>query len=1034
MSAYPATCLLGHRLNAFRLGHVSPAIYIQIGGAWTGAAQGVIIDSLAIQDRLNDEANTLIATIRGTKPVEGGAIRVALGSHNAAPLFAGTLLRVTRVWGADNPAHVLYHVEATDPTWPLQGVLFSARYENQSASTIAADLLTRAPAGYSGVIQAGLPVLDTLSFTNTTLMDAFVQLAKRIGGYTLCDYLARVHLFTTDDGTAAPRALYADHPSLAGVSYVRDLTQIITRAIVEGGGVNALAPVPPGSPVLPVETVAWYAPGGGYVRSGAQRIQYAGVTAGGAGSFAGTGVTPTTAPAVTATIGTSPVELGAHSYAYTWVTGVGETLPSPLGTVTLGAPALPAAVDVAAILNVTSGLVIGVTYTYTYAWSYVASDTDVSQVSAVQPDTRSAVCQAWQKPSSLATPGAAPGLAYDRATTGAVDLGSHWYAYTFVTAIGESLPSPAPAITLADIPPPTTAPVWASVKAGSAWAPDPSHGFVIGATVRVGVVVGYAVATPGTPVSAIGPASAAFTLAQAAGFPAGQIRVEQFTCPRTNDAQATSGTLYASAWNGGAGAWDPWYPTGVPYNNAAPGTVLVDFDRPPGTAYPLPPAAPWSRVLVSGLAAGSGGVTGRKIYRTAAGGGVLRWLATIANTTATTYSDGAPDSSLGAEPPTAALDTVPGGITWAPYPGAWDPAAKRLLAFRALAGQWRLVKALPVGQAWTIGTYRDTVSDAAIAADPATYPANPAPGAGNATLGRAVVSGVAPGPAGGVGVTARRIYRTAAGGAQLKLWATLADNTSTTVPGYDATPDASLGATAPTSDTAGVIQTAKFVSAGSTELPVTSTAPFSDTGGYVQVGTQVIGYRGRSSTALTGVPATGDNAIGTSIPWGTPVTTAPALIGIPATGAGAIRWALLRGDPVNVVVIVDDLPAQAALAALLGGGDGVRESLLADGRIGLTEAAARGRALLAANKAVRETVAYRSRDPNTRSGAQIVVDLPAPTDIHGTYRIQDVGITRFHARGLVPPTYETRASSQQFTFEDWIRQLARTQAPPATGE
>jgi hypothetical protein len=254
------------------------------------------------------------------------------------------------------------------------------------------------------------------------------------------------------------------------------------------------------------------------------------------------------------------------------------------------------------------------------------------------------------------------------------------------------------------------------------------------------------------------------------------------------------------------------------------------------------------------------------------------------------------------------------------------------------------------------------------------------------------------------------------------------------LPGYDTTPDAGLGANAPTSDTAGVIQTAKFVSAGATALPVTSTGPFSDTGGYVRAGTQVIGYRGRSSTALTGVPASGDNAIGTSIPWGTPITVAPALVGIPGTGAGAIVWKLLAGDPVNVVVIVDDAAAQQALAALLGGGDGVRESLLADDQIGRVEAAARGRALLAANQAVRETVAYRSRDVNTRSGARVVVDLPAPTDIHGTYRVQEVGITRFHARGLVPPTYETRASSQQFTFEDWLRQLARTAAPPATGE
>jgi hypothetical protein len=439
-------------------------------------------------------------------------------------------------------------------------------------------------------------------------------------------------------------------------------------------------------------------------------------------------------------------------------------------------------------------------------------------------------------------------------------------------------------------------------------------------------------------------------------------------------------------------------------------------------------------VLLSAIAVGSVAITARKIYRTPAGGSELRLVTTIANNTATTYIDTLADAGLGPAAPTAGIGTRPSGITFGPYSGAWDPQAKRLLAFRNMYGTWRLVKALPVNAVWTYGTYRDLVADEAAAADPVTYPIHPSPGVGNATLARAVVSGVAPGPAGGVGVTARKVYRTAAGAAQLRYLTTIADNTTTTLPGYDTTPDAGLGANAPTSDTAGVIQTAKFVSAGATALPVTSTGPFSDTGGYVRAGTQVIGYRGRSSTALTGVPASGDNAIGTSIPWGTPITVAPALVGIPGTGAGAIVWKLLAGDPVNVVVIVDDAAAQQALAALLGGGDGVRESLLADDQIGRVEAAARGRALLAANQAVRETVAYRSRDVNTRSGARVVVDLPAPTDIHGTYRVQEVGITRFHARGLVPPTYETRASSQQFTFEDWLRQLARTAAPPATGE
>jgi hypothetical protein len=670
----------------------------------------------------------------------------------------------------------------------------------------------------------------------------------------------------------------------------------------------------------------------------------------------------------------------------------------------LGVPGLPAAVDVSPLPNVTSGLVIGVTYTYSYCWSYVDSDVDVSQVSALQPDTRSAVCEAWTTTSSLGAPTVAPTVADDRA--GAIEPGAHSWAYTWCTATDESAPSPLKAWTLATLPTPTVATSFYATNANNSVAEQPALGFMAGATVRYAMSTNAANRPPvaGDAVSALGPMSAPVTIV--AGGPAGY--VHEVILQTGGGAYSGFPFLYMSI-NGG-----PWY-----WANNGTGGGLVSVGGPHGEV-PLLAPAPVGQVRLSAIAVGSASVTARKIYRTAAGGADLRLVTTLANNTATTYVDTLADAGLGPPAPTVGVSTRPGGITWAPYPAVWDPAAKRLLAFRIVAARWTLIKALPVGHAWTIGTYRDVVSDAAAIADPATYPPNPAPG-GSATVGRAVVSGIAPGPAGGVGVTARRIYRTAAGGSQLKLWATLADNTTTTVPGYDTTPDASLGANAPTSDTAGVIQTAKFVSAGSTELPVTSTAPFSATGGYVQVGTQVI-------------PASGDNAIGTSIPWGTPVTTAPALIGIPATGAGAIAWALLRGDPVNVVVIVDDLAAQAALAALLGGGDGVRESLLADGRIGLTEAAARGRALLAANKAVRETVAYRSRDVQTRSGARVVVDLPAPTDIHGTYRIQEVGITRFHGRGLVPPTYETRASSQQFTFEDWIRQLARTQAPPATGE
>jgi hypothetical protein len=67
----------------------------------------------------------------------------------------------------------------------------------------------------------------------------------------------------------------------------------------------------------------------------------------------------------------------------------------------------------------------------------------------------------------------------------------------------------------------------------------------------------------------------------------------------------------------------------------------------------------------------------------------------------------------------------------------------------------------------------------------------------NPAIWGVALSGISKGP---TGTTARKIYRTAAGGSQLKLLATLNDNTTTDY--ADATPDGSLGANAPTSSTA----------------------------------------------------------------------------------------------------------------------------------------------------------------------------------------------------------------------------------------
>src|SRR4249919_3761574 len=132
----PQTCLLNWgRLNALRLNYTSTALYGSICGVpLDPSTQAILIDSLSVSDRLNEEPNTLIATVRGTKPREGQAISLTYGSLNNLPLFAGTILRVTQVWAADNPKNILCHVEATDPTWRLNEILVTARYRSQSAT------------------------------------------------------------------------------------------------------------------------------------------------------------------------------------------------------------------------------------------------------------------------------------------------------------------------------------------------------------------------------------------------------------------------------------------------------------------------------------------------------------------------------------------------------------------------------------------------------------------------------------------------------------------------------------------------------------------------------------------------------------------------------------------------------------------------------------------------------------------------------------------------------------------------------------
>jgi hypothetical protein len=299
-----------------------------------------------------------------------------------------------------------------------------------------------------------------------------------------------------------------------------------------------------------------------------------------------------------------------------------------------------------------------------------------------------------------------------------------------------------------------------------------------------------------------------------------------------------------------------------------------------------------------------------------------------------------------------------------------------------------------------------TMSDAVLSAQP-----NP-PGANTANYGGASVSGIGLGPA---GTTAREVYRTAAGAAQLKLLTTIANNTSTG-PYVDILADASLGANAPTSDTSGLTTSTGKVNAGSTSIETANAGGFSASGGWVQNGVQFIRYAGVTGNTLTGIPPSGTGAIINTMAYGEHLDPVPAL-----TGVVSIDYPIPKGTVVNIWTQRDDLPAQAA-QKLLDGGDGIYEYYVSDERRGLDSLNALCDAHLEMYSRPIVTVTYATRDVKTKSGKTIVVNLTTPP-INQTLTIQDVTITEIDAAPGTPPKFTVMASTVRQSLESILRRM-----------
>jgi hypothetical protein len=334
------------RLNAFRLNVYEQTFPVYINGApiISGPALGLLIEGAQVVHALNDQVDTAAFTARGWQPIAGQRIDVYSGDRSPErQLFGGRILETTQRYLSKAAAkNVVTDIKCIDHTWLLSRWKLSGTFIGASATDIIKYILTWNTQAYTSVnVQAGLPVIEAITFDNENVDAAITEICKQVGAYWFVDYQSDVHVFTVADRTATPITQAAPGQS-NDLAISEDLSQVSTRIIGLGGGVGASVDVPAGATELPIDlgvaaTQQWYPSSGGLVEVAAQRVTYAQLRGNtGRGAILGTGNAPSSAPALAPTVGAG-LGTGTYKYAITHITASGQTLIGPVSAAQTGA-------------------------------------------------------------------------------------------------------------------------------------------------------------------------------------------------------------------------------------------------------------------------------------------------------------------------------------------------------------------------------------------------------------------------------------------------------------------------------------------------------------------------------------------------------------------------------------------------------------------------------------------------------------------------------------------------------------------------
>jgi len=283
---------------------------------------------------------------------------------------------------------------------------------------------------------------------------------------------------------------------------------------------------------------------------------------------------------------------------------------------------------------------------------------------------------------------------------GSVDPGAHYYAQTFVTAAGETTAAQgsAPVTTSSGahyVPDPTAAMHGQNGTDGLSAHLDYPAGSVM--TFRYAFVTAAGVTTA-TALS--NPVTAVIDTVYGAPYVRGIV----LTGSQVSADPAVTGKRIYQYRNG---AFQGSYVVPPSLTQWADGQEVLEAIPPSSTNTALVPGTNYQTVPLTGILIGPANVTARRIYRSE--GGSYKLVTTIANNTATTYTDTAANAALGAVLPTTNTATANRVLVSLPTAGA--TVTDRFL-YRTAAGLGALK--LVTGLGTSVTTYLDVASDASL--------------------------------------------------------------------------------------------------------------------------------------------------------------------------------------------------------------------------------------------------------------------------------------------------------------------------------